>query len=299
MPFTRAPKVLAQCNPDLTNASAGPIPSPKLLDARAGRVAVVSTVITDFGDAFSRWRTWFLLGNQDIYLRYKRSIIGPFWISISLAAMCGGMALLYAQIFVIPYEQYLPWLATSLLVWALLSQMMLEGAGVLIESEGSLRNVRIAQPILVMRMVYRNLLIFLHNLLTIVGMLLLTGHELSALTALAAPGLAVVLAVGFFYALALAPLCLRFRDISQVIATVLQIAFFMTPIIWRPEQGRVAAEFVLWNPLYHIIELIRAPLLGYAPTMLNWSVSLCAVAILALLALVSLASTRRRIFLWL
>lgn len=258
-----------------------------------------SSVITDFGDTFSRWRTWFLLGNQDIYLRYKRSVIGPFWLSISLAAMCGGMALLYAQIFMISYEEYLPWLATSLLVWMLLSTMMLEGGGVLMESEGPLRNVRIAQPILVMRMVYRNLLIFLHNLVTILALLLLTGHELNLLTVLALPGLIAILAIGFFYALAIAPLCLRFRDISNVVGTILQILFFMTPIIWRPEQGRVAMEFVTWNPFYHIIEIVRAPLLGYMPTTLNWTVTLGAIALLGALALISLASTRRRIFLWL
>ena len=261
---------------------------------------MASNVITDFGDTFSRWRTWFLLGNQDIYLRYKRSIIGPFWLSISLAAMCGGMALLYSQIFDISYEDYLPWLATSLLVWMLLSQMMLEGGGILIDSEAPLRSVRIAQPILVMRMVYRNILIFLHNLIVILALLLLTGHELGPVTVLALPGLVVVLAVGFFYSLAMAPLCLRFRDISQVIATILQIAFFMTPIIWRPEQGRVSPEFVLWNPFHHIIELVRAPLLGEtAATTLSWMVSLGVVAFLAVCALISLASTRRRVFLWL
>ena len=258
-----------------------------------------STVITDFGDTFSRWRTWFLLGNQDIYLRYKRSLIGPFWLSISLAAMCGGMALLYSQIFVISYQESLPWLATSLLVWMLLSQMMLEGGGVLMESEGPLRNVRIAQPILVMRMVYRNLLIFLHNLITILALLLITGHQLNMITVLALPGLMAVLAVGFFYSLAIAPLCLRFRDISNVVATIMQIVFFMTPIIWRPEQGRVASEFVFWNPFYHIIEVVRAPLLGLAPTAQNWTVTLSAIVVLGALGLISLASTRRRIFLWL
>lgn len=259
----------------------------------------VSALVHDFGDAFTRWRTWFLLGNQDIYLRYKRSILGPFWISVSLAAMCGGMALLYSQIFVIPYGEYLPWLASGLLVWMLLSQMMLEAGGVLSEAEGPLRNVRIAQPILAARMVYRNLLIFLHNLITIVAMLLLLGHSLGPVTALAAPGLVLILTIGFFYALATAPLCLRFRDVSQVIATVMQIVFFLTPIIWRPSQGRVAPEFVQGNPFYHVIELVRAPLLGQAPTEVNWIVSFIVLGVLMVAAAISLTVSRRRIFLWL
>jgi ABC-type polysaccharide/polyol phosphate export permease len=259
----------------------------------------VSALADDFGDTVRRWRTWFLLGNQDIYLRYKRSILGPFWISVSLAAMCGGMALLYSQIFVIPYDEYLPFLASGLLAWMLLSQMMLEASGVLIESEGPLRNVRIAQPILVMRMVYRNFLTFLHNLIVIVGMLLLLGLDVGFVTLWALPGVGLVLALGFFYALALGPLCLRFRDISQIISAIMQIVFFLTPIIWRPSQGRVSPEFVENNPFYHIIELIRAPMLGHAPTEQNWIVGLGILGALVVAAVVSLALSRQKVFLWL
>ncbi len=93
--------------------------------------------------------------------------------------------------------------------------------------------------------------------------------------------------------------CLRFRDVSQVISNIIQIAFFLTPIIWQPSQGRVSQEFILLNPFYHMIELLRAPLLGHPPTLLNWVVSLGVVAFFAAMAAVSVKISRGRIFLWL
>lgn len=256
-------------------------------------------VAADFGEVFGRWRTWFLLGNQDIYLRYKRSVIGPFWISISLGAMILGMSLLFSQIYLIEFKDYLYWLAVSFLVWMLISGMMTETGSVLAESESPLRNVRISQPTLVSRMVYRNFLIFLHNALVVAAVIIIFGYRPDWSMLWALPGLAVLLLMGFLYAISMSALCLRFRDISQVVSSILQIAFFLTPIIWQPSQGRVSAEFVLWNPFYHLIELVRAPLLGGAPTLLNYQVSLGVVAVLAVTSLFALALTRRRVFLWL
>ncbi len=64
----------------------------------------------------------------------------------------------------------------------------------------------------------------------------------------------------------LGSLCARFRDIQQLVGTLLQISLFLTPIFWSPDQltGRTAmlAQF---NPMYHLIAVVRDPMLGKAP----------------------------------
>ncbi|NWG53845.1 MAG: ABC transporter permease [Hydrogenophilaceae bacterium] len=257
------------------------------------------SVLSDFGAVVSRWRTWFLMGNQDISMRYRRSVIGPFWISFSLAAMVSGLALLYGQILGQEYSAYLVWLGVSFLVWFLLSAMIGEGCQVAIEAEAQLRSIPIPLPVLVARMVHRNFIIFLHNVIAIAGLLAIFGYAPTEDILIAPAGVAVILAFGFFAALILAPLCLRFRDFTQIIASLLQISFFLTPILWEPTQGRVDPVFYVFNPLYHLIELVRAPVLGSQPSVTNWAVSLSLIAVLAALAYISVAISQKKMFTWL
>ena len=145
----------------------------------------------DLFQTATRWRTWVLMGNQDIKLRYRRSVIGPFWISLSLAALIFALAILYSQIFNEPFADYLRWLSSGFLVWFLMSSMLIEGCSIGTEAEGQLRNASIPIPVLAARMVYRNWIVFLHNaIVTLLAVIF--GHS-DAADALIFPGVATVL----------------------------------------------------------------------------------------------------------
>jgi ABC-type polysaccharide/polyol phosphate export permease len=148
-------------------------------------------------------------------------------------------------------------------------------------------------------MVARNVVIFAHNLVVVLVLMLYFQTPPTPALAMVIPGFFVVTLLGFFAAQVLAPLCLRFRDISQIIANGVQLAFFVTPIIWPPNQGRVSELIVHANPFFHLIELVRAPLLGNFPTMANWVVSLSLVGGFAIAAVIVGAMSRKRLFLWL
>lgn len=256
-------------------------------------------VFSDIGAAFARWRIWFLMGNQDISLRYRRSIIGPFWISLSLGAMVLGMGILFSQIFATEVATYLTWLGASFLVWILLSSMINEGCMIAMEAEGQLRSISLPLPVLAARMVHRNLVIFLHNTIVIAILLAMFGYRPGLELLYAPAGLVVLLFIGFFAAIVLAPISLRFRDVPQIVTNVMQIVFFITPIIWMPSQGRVNPLIVQANPFHHMMEIVRAPILGTAPTAMNWIISLSVLGGLMVVALIVLGATRRRIFVWL
>ncbi|MGD9814806.1 MAG: ABC transporter permease [Hyphomonadaceae bacterium] len=253
----------------------------------------------DLGRTLTRWQTWILMGNQDINLRYRRSVFGPFWISFSLAALVLALSLLYSQVFEQPQEEYLRWLVSGFLVWFLLLALISEGCTVAIDAESQLRNVSIPIPVLVARMVYRNWIVFLHNALVFVGLAAIYKFPVTEATLWVIPGVAMVLAIGFFAAVILAPLCLRFRDITQVIINFMQIVFFLTPILWHPDQGRVSSIWIDANPIYHVLELVRAPLMGQAPTAQNWLYAEISLGVLIVLAWIVLSTSRKRIFLWL
>jgi ABC-type polysaccharide/polyol phosphate export permease len=256
-------------------------------------------VAADFGRTITNWHTWWLMASQDIKLRYRRSFIGPFWISAAMAVQVVGIGLLFAQIFMQPLDSYLLYVASGFLVWGLLSAMVLESCTILIDAESHLRALRIPTPVLAAKMVSKHVMIFFHNLVVIGCVMVFLGLQPTLTIFWAIPGLALLAAIGYFLAIVMGPLCLRFRDVTQVVATLIGIAFFITPIIWRPDQGRVDPWVVQANPLFHFIEVIRAPLMGEFPSQMNWLVTGGAVGLLAVLAVVSIAVSRRRIYFWL
>jgi ABC-type polysaccharide/polyol phosphate export permease len=114
-----------------------------------------------------------------------------------------------------------------------------------------------------------------------VFVLLLTPHLVGLATLLVLPGLALLALNGVWITLLLGMACLRFRDIQQLVTSVIQIAMFVTPIFWPIDQlgGTVRLVFVHLNPLYHCIDVVRAPLLGAVPAPRSY-IAVAAVAAL-------------------
>ena len=74
--------------------------------------------------------------------------------------------------------------------------------------------------------------------------------------------------------LILSVVCARYRDLTQIIQNLLQVTFYLTPLMWMPQtlpEGpyRLVLAF---NPFYHLMCLVRAPLFGELPTSTNWMV---------------------------
>lgn len=239
------------------------------------------------------------MANQDLAMRYRRSILGPFWISIAMAVMIFAIGLLFSEVQRQPFKEFLTFYGVGLVAWTFLTACLTEGSQLLIESEGHLRNVRLPVPMVAAKVVYRNLVIMGHNVLVVGAMLLLFGAPFSIVSTQALLAMLVYVPLALFLAIALGPICTRFRDLPQVIVSVVQLAFFLTPIIWVPHSGMSRPILYEANPFYHLIEIFRRPLLNEPASLLNWTVSLGCLGGAALLALVSLATTRRRIFLWL
>lgn len=255
--------------------------------------------ISDLSYGLYHWRTWWAMGVQDIGLRYRRSFLGPFWISASLVALVLTLGYLYSEILQTPLRDFISFLACGYLAWLLISSLVNEGANSAMEHAALIRSTGIRVTMIAGRVALRNGIIFLHNLVAVIIILAFFGHEFSPAVPLALVGAAVILFAGYCCSVLLGPLSARFRDVPQILASVLQVMFFLTPIIWMPSAVSHRPAFVQSNPFYHLIELVRAPMLGHLPTALNWTVSFGVCLLLALAAIASLAIARRRVVLWL
>ena len=219
------------------------------------------------------FRLWGLLAWQDVRQHYRRSLIGPFWATISMGVMVAALGLLFSTVFNTNLADYMPFLATGLVVWSLIASMVNEGCSAFINAESIIKQLKLPLSTHGYRVACRALIIFAHNLpiLAIVALLFPTRPGWSAL--LAAPGLALLCLNGVWACLLFSLVSARFRDVPLITASFMQVAFFLTPVFWRPEALPERAAVLQFNPFYHFLELVRAPLLGHAPGMISWLVA--------------------------
>ena len=255
----------------------------------------------DVANALKRADLAGTLGWQDVKQRYRRSKLGPFWLTISMGVLIGALGLVFGGIFNTPMREFLPFLAIGIILWAYISTVINEGCTVFISSDAIIKQLPLPMFLHVMRVIWRNAVILAHNVVIIPVLFILFLKPVGLVGLLAIPGLLLTTLTLAWVALLAGILCTRYRDLSQIVASVLQIAFYVTPIIWMPSMltGRAGFIFLDANPFYHLIEVIRSPLLGSAPTLTNWLVSMTMALLGWLVTILIYGRYKNRISYWL
>jgi ABC-type polysaccharide/polyol phosphate export permease len=269
--------------------------------APTGPRSLALTAWQDLLGGFIKSDLWGRLGWLEVKRRYRRTVLGPFWTSISLAIWVVGVGLVGSGLWHQQMNEYLPFLVSGMIAWLLASTMIGESCTLFVSGHALLRNVRFEYSILAYALVWRNLIVFVHNLVVyalIVG--LLRPELIGFTTLLALPGLILILANGLWISLLCGMFCLRYRDVTQVVTSILQISIIITPIFWPPEtlSGAHRIVFVELNPLHHLIDMVRAPLLAKVPSPTSYAVVLLITAAGWILTYRMFSNFRRRIVYW-
>ena len=252
----------------------------------------------DVTDGLAAWRLTATLGWLDIKLRYRGSVLGPFWLTLSTAVMVLAMGVLYSQLFHMEVQKYLPYLALSLVLWNTLGGLVTDACTCFTSAEGSIRSLRMPFTIHATRAVVRNVFVLLHNVVVIVGVFAWfdTWPGVAAFAAL--PGIVLWVVDALAACLLLGAFCARFRDVAPIVGSVMQIAFFVTPVIWQPELIADNAQYLALNPFYPLLALVRDPLLGVMPGLGVWIAAAVWSAVLCLSAWTLFARVRGRLAFW-
>ena len=253
----------------------------------------------DLREGALRWQLWSRLGWHDIRKRYRRSVLGPFWLTLSMAVMVASLGLIYGTLFRLDLEGYLPFLAVGLAIWTFIASFLNEGCISFIELEPLIKNVRIPMSLHILRALWRNLIIFGHNIVIFAVVALIFGIWPGAAGLLAVAGLALLLANAGWIMLLLGMICTRFRDVPPIIGSVIQLLFFVTPVMWKPELLGDRRYLMVLNPFYHLLEVIRAPLLGHVPGWESWVAGLLFAVAGWTFTFVCFTRFRKRIAYWL
>ena len=241
------------------------------------------------------------LGWLDTKRRYRRTVLGPFWSAASLAISVTALGSIGVGLWRQPAADYIPFLAAGMIVWLLIQSVLTESCVTFTSNPTLFRQIRIEYSILAYALVWRSLLAFMHNMVVYLAVYLaFAPQRLGLIQLLILPGLAIVALNAAWIALLLGMVCLRFRDMQPLIANLTQITIFVTPIFWPPDVLQAASRvvFVTLNPVYHLIEVVRAPLIGTAPAFENYAAAITTALIGWTATYLVFQRYRKRIAFW-
>ena len=258
----------------------------------------VERALADLRDGLSQWRLALALARLDLRNRYRGSVLGPFWMSLSSLVMLIGLGLLYGALFKFKLSDYLPHLAVSLIIWQWIAGFIIDSCTTLTSAEGVIRQMRLPYTLHALRVAFRNALVAAHSLLLIPIVFLIFGQVPGPEAVLAMFGMVLIAINMMAGGLLLGMVCARFRDIPPIVANVVQLAFFVSPILWKPELLGDGMVWMALNPFYALLETVRGPLLEGGGTWLAWLAAIFYTAVHVVLTGFLFTRFRSRIAFW-
>jgi ABC-type polysaccharide/polyol phosphate export permease len=245
------------------------------------------------------WRLWTKFAWHDMVARYRRSWIGPLWLVLSTAIFIGALSFVYSTLFQMNTREYVPFVAIGVVMWGFISSVATESVNTFVEAETYIRQIRLNLFVYVLRIIWRNVLVFAHQFIVVLLVLILFAKiELRTLP-LAALGLLLLLLQAIWVVPLLGLLGTRFRDLQPIITNVLQVLFFVTPVIWLPSLLGARRWIADINPLHSLIALVREPLLGGVPEPTNYAIVVATTIAGTVTAMLLYTRFKNRIVYWL
>lgn len=260
--------------------------------------ASANSSLKEFVSAARLWRVWFHMGLQDVKSRFRSSALGPGWILVNLAAVVGAVGLIYGRLFHQQMNEFLPFLTLGIVIWTFITSSLVEGSMAFVVAEGYIKQFPFPKPIYLFRALVPYTIVFAIGLIVYFAVEAFYQRHVGWGALWALPCFVLFLAINFFHVVIVAHVGVRFRDLPHLLGSVMQIAFYMTPVIFTVTmlKERGLSFVYAFNPLYYVIEIMRYPLLNSEaapPEVIYVALGYC--ALVGILALVVVKKMSRRI----
>ena len=258
-----------------------------------------SAGVAELLDGARHWRVWHLLGIQDLRNRYARSRLGQLWLVASAAIMVGAMSLAWSALSNQPASELAPFIGAGFVIWSYFSQVISDCTMIFTTHGNFYRNQKMAFSVSIYALIYKNTIIFVHSLIIVAGLILFFGVPVNWYDLQIVPALLLTWITMLWAGYVTAMVCVRYRDLIQLINSWLLVIFIVTPILWKPDLLAVHNRFIVaYNPFAHFVDLLRRPMLGEEVAAETW---LTAGAIAfggALMASLLIGRYRQRVIFW-
>lgn len=259
---------------------------------------MIRNALSDIASSVLKWRLWSVLGWLEIRQRYRRSVIGPFWLTISMGVMIAALGTIYGALLGVPIDEYLPMLACGLVFWNFINFSIQDGAGVFINASRFIRQIPNPFFVYVMAVWWRQVAMLAHNIVVVVVVLVIFKKNANLNMLWAIPGFLILSINIIWMILFLGIVSVRFRDVPQVVASIMQVAFYVTPVLFH--KGLISEHYwiVLINPFAHLIDIVREPILYNSPPVFSIVFCLIMALIGVVFTLLLFGKVKDRIAYW-
>lgn len=235
---------------------------------------------------------------SDTKSRYKRSVLGPFWLTLGTGIGVGGLGFVWSTLFNLDKATFIPLLTVGLILWGFISGIINESNQAFIQNAQLIRNVPLPLFFYPLRLILRHLINLAHNTAVIVIVFLIFPPDWHWSTFLALPAFFLTVLNLSWMSLFIGMFAARFRDTETAISNFMPLIFFISPILFKAEQLGVSSWIVWINPFSYFISAVRDPLLGHTSPWFVWPVLLGMTIIGWLFTLWFFHTRRTRIPYW-
>lgn len=201
----------------------------------------------------------------DTKARYRRSVLGPFWLVIGTAVGVVGLSFLWSGLLKADRAPLVSTLAIGIVVWQLIAGCVAESPSAFTRNAAVMRNLKMPYLIFPLQLMLRQLINFVHNLVVVVVVLIIFPPPLGATQILVIPGVLLLIGNLLWIIILFGVLGARFHDLEQTIAVLMPMMFFLSPVLYRPDQLGAMEAYVWLNPFTYLIGIVRDPVLGVVP----------------------------------
>ncbi|MFZ5446903.1 MAG: ABC transporter permease [Myxococcota bacterium] len=206
------------------------------------------------------------LSMRELKARYRASVLGFLWTFLNPTLNMLVYVLVFGVLMRSAVKNYPYYLFSGLLPWIFFSSSLLGGTTSVSDRRDLLTKVRFPAQVLPATVVLTNLINFLLSIPLLFALGLFFGVVPSWHVVFILPVLLVqtffTLAITYFFA----ALNVAFRDLQHIVANLVQMAFFLTPVLWDlksvPALGSLTKDqsqqlLLTFNPMASIISAWR------------------------------------------
>lgn len=231
---------------------------------------------------------WIHLSLSDLRTRWRRSFFGIFWCMIQPLGLTILLVIVFGRIFKSDMGTYAPYILSGLIVWEFIVSTALSGSLAFVQADAYIKQCRHPLAIYTLRSTLTNLLVLAIASISLVIWVLWSIPQAISWSWFAALLIyPILLGVAWPMATLLAYIATRFRDLPHALSLIFQALWFVSPVYFEKEifEKGGLAFLVQYNPIYHLLEIVRAPLLrGALPTPTNFAYCGLIIAFLSALA---------------
>jgi ABC-type polysaccharide/polyol phosphate export permease len=265
----------------------------------SGVAALGAKGFSELTEGVANWRIWHLIGTGDLRRRYARSRIGQFWLALSTGLSTFILGFVWSVLWKVEPGTLLPHLTVSILIWQFMSSVVSESADVFAGGRSLLLSQRLACSTLIFAMVYKNLIILAHNAVIIVIVFLIFQQPVTSQIFWLIPAVILMAFTSIWLGCIIGMLCARFRDVSHALQSILQLGFYVTPVIWKPEFLTEQYRWLLmFNPFASFMTIVRSTIIGGPFPVFEWILATTIAVGGFLIALPLIGKYHRRLMFW-